>query len=135
MRNPNPIDALFSDEDRARADMLDRQLRGIGIGGGHYARDGTPITFGQWTVLFERFEAYRIVRQTWTHSGAWISTVWMGLDHAFGSRYRAPLIFETMAFHEGEDLECDRYTTEAEAIAGHEAIVERYGGRDHDGSK
>jgi hypothetical protein len=130
----NPIDTLFTEADRARAADLDRQLRDVGrISKGYYARDGTPITFGQWTVLFQRFEAYRIVRQTWTHSGAWISTVWMGLDHAFGQG--APLIFETMAFHEGEDLECDRYATEAEAVAGHEAIVERYGGRDHDGSR
>jgi hypothetical protein len=58
----------------------------------------------------------------------WVSTVWLGLDHGWGDG--PPVIFETMVFKtEGadninwdEDI-CERYSTEEEALAGHERIV------------
>lgn len=61
-----------------------------------------------------------------------VSTVWLGLDHAW-SPGAAPLIFETMVFTAdawndpdssvGPDLDCMRYSTEAEALAGHAATL------------
>lgn len=66
-----------------------------------------------------------------------VSTVWLGLDH----NYRPPpLIFETMVFDEGttESVEWGgitrgfnpsldeftrRYTTEEQAVAGHDQVV------------
>jgi hypothetical protein len=57
-----------------------------------------------------------------------VSTVHLGLNHQFGEG--PPLIFETMVFGaDGNeitsfmDLYCDRYSTEAEARAGHERVV------------
>lgn len=53
-----------------------------------------------------------------------VSTVWIGLDHGIGSE--RPLIFETMVF-EGEgnqELACERYSTERDALEGHERIAE-----------
>lgn len=53
-----------------------------------------------------------------------VSTVWLGLDHGFGSD--VPLIFETMVFGGDEDwadLLCQRYSTEEEAADGHAEIV------------
>ena len=52
-----------------------------------------------------------------------ISTVFLGLDHAFGSG--PPLLFETMVFGGSLDQEQDRYSTWAEAEVGHKDMVNR----------
>ena len=61
-----------------------------------------------------------------------VSTVWLGLNHAFGNEL--PLIFETMIFNYDPiekkvtdylELYCNRYHTKAEAIVGHYAAIER----------
>jgi len=60
-------------------------------------------------------------------NGRWVSTVWLGLDHCFGDG--PPVIFETMVFTTKEsldDLDCKRYSTEAEALAGHAKMVEKW---------
>jgi hypothetical protein len=55
---------------------------------------------------------------------AYVSTVFLGLDHSYGDD-GPPVLWETMAFNvptgSGE-LE-DRYTSRADAIAGHAAMV------------
>lgn len=84
----------------------------------------------EWAHRFEDIE-YKVVEQ---HHGLirpkfWkprkrilVSTVWLGLDHAFGPG--PPLIFETMIFIDGwTESYMDRYTTEAEAIIGHRRAV------------
>lgn len=62
-----------------------------------------------------------------------VSTVRLSIDHGHGG---VPLWFETMVFaHDGTDitewgeLDCDRYTTEEQARAGHDVIVERWRAR------
>ena len=79
-----------------------------------------------WAKLMEDMEYRRIGKTTCCRGLVEISTVWLGLDHAFGGP--RPLIFETMAFSRlpwvSEDM--DRYSTEAEAIAGHEAMVKKW---------
>lgn len=51
-----------------------------------------------------------------------VSTVWLGLDHGWGDG--KPLIFETMVFGGSmADELCQRYSTEAEAEAGHREVV------------
>jgi hypothetical protein len=55
--------------------------------------------------------------------GAEVSTVFLGLDHSFGDG--PPLLFETMVFGGVCDQEQDRYSTWAEAEAGHAAMVEK----------
>lgn len=75
----------------------------------------------------------------------WVSTVWLGMDHGFGGK---PMIFETMVFDKSRpdmppledvmnpdvdtnyptrwtDLYQERYSTEEEAIAGHDEIVNK----------
>jgi len=67
------------------------------------------------------------VAETTLPNGRWVSTVWLGLDHSFGSG--PPLIFETMVFQNRSDmgdLDCERYSTEAEAIAGHERMCAKW---------
>ena len=97
----------------------------------YYDRQGQPMTMRQWAGRFHDVE-YKRVRLTYLDDGTEISTAWLGLDHQFGAG--PPLIFETMVFLPGPDAdgrrtaadECERYSTEAEAIAGHEAIVEKW---------
>jgi len=93
----------------------------------YFNRQGEPIDLMSWSKSFENIDEKR-VRETTLPDGKWISTVWLGLNHNFCSS-GPPLIFETMVFpKEGEygELDCNRYSTEEEAIAGHEAMVERH---------
>lgn len=53
-----------------------------------------------------------------------ISTVFLGLDHNFGSG--PPLLFETMCFDgDDEEVNCLRYETWEQAERGHKEIVRR----------
>lgn len=74
----------------------------------------------EWCKRFED-NAYKRVALTELANGVSISTVWLGLDHSFHGG--PPLIFETMTFPDSEN--CERYSTEAEALAGHEEMVAR----------
>jgi hypothetical protein len=76
--------------------------------------------FLKWAEWFET--ADRVVMQTDVAEDIRVSTVFLGLDYGFGGR---PLVFETMVFRRGSGCECDRYSTRAEALAGHAAMVER----------
>jgi hypothetical protein len=55
--------------------------------------------------------------------GLTVSTVFLGIDHQWGSG--PPLIFETMVFHDGDGEDCFRYATWDDAMAGHRATVAR----------
>lgn len=90
----------------------------------YYSRDGEPMTLEEWSATYpetqEEFEATKRVAKTTV--GDWeVSTVWLGLDHSFMEG--PPLIFETMIFGGEYDSECWRYSTEAQALEGHEAAV------------
>ena len=92
----------------------------------YYLRDGTLVTD---TVAWAKKHAdpeYKRVAETKLPSGVWVSTVWLGLDHSFMKG--PPLIFKTMVFppNSWTELECRRYSTEAEAVAGHKEVVERW---------
>src|SRR5262249_37446221 len=107
----------------------------------------------RWAQMMEDPE-YRQVAYDELPDGSWLSTVWLGLDHAHG--LGPPLIFETMRFardptetqwtmggrvapithHDalefpdifgepGETTEQLRYMTEEEALAAHHEIVRR----------
>jgi len=93
---------------------------------GYFNRQGQPMSLEQWAVSFEDRSAKRVAETT-LPNGNWVSTVWLGLNHRFGEG--PPLIFETMAFlarGDGEELDCDRYSTEAGAVVGHEAMVRKW---------
>ena len=71
------------------------------------------------------FEQDRIVKQEQV-GVYWISTVHLGIDHSFGGG-GPPVIFETMVFRSRmSDLDCDRYSTEEQALAGHEAMTKKW---------
>lgn len=91
----------------------------------YYDKFGQPIEdVLDWGKLFEDWE-YRRIGSTRLWHGARVSTVWLGLDHSFGDG--PPLIFETMIFGGGfGELDMDRYSTFADAVAGHEQMVQRW---------
>lgn len=103
-----------------------------------------------WAAWFEKSGNRRIDR---TEVGDYhVSTVFLGLDHNFGDEGR-PLLYETMVFENAEseierpsvgdfpaskmqinkslDEYSERYSTRAEAEAGHKRIVAAVG-NDHD---
>lgn len=84
-----------------------------------YDRQGNPITTRRWGQLHDDVDYVQIDD---THiNGLQISTVWLGLDHAYGRG--DPVIFETMFFGPLVNNVCVRYSTEAQARAGHEAAI------------
>lgn len=87
----------------------------------YYDRRGRPITLREFAALTNDIN-YRIVARSHMN-GRVIATVWLGLDHQFGSG--PPLIFETMVFPQGSwnDDYAERYSTERAALAGHERAV------------
>ena len=78
----------------------------------------------EWAEWMERaIEAQpdRHIVQKTTIGDHEVSTVFLGLDHNWGSG--PPLLWETMVFPECD--ECDRYSTLAEARAGHQAMCRK----------
>ena len=94
----------------------------------HYILEGhNVIDLGEgddslfrWARWFE--EADRHVARTELPDGLVVSTVFLGIDHSFG-RTGPPLLFETMAFHDGDGRETERYATWEQAEKGHAAMV------------
>jgi hypothetical protein len=68
------------------------------------------------------FEARCRVGLTTVRPGVEVSTVFLGLDHGHDSR-KPPVLFETMVFRDGHGCDGDRYTTWADAKAGHDKTV------------
>lgn len=84
-------------------------------------RAGKPLTITEWMALNDD-RSY--VQVGLAEVGeAEVSTIWLGLDHSFGGGQ--PIIFETLVFDGPLDGEGDRYSTLAEAEAGHARWVER----------
>lgn len=98
------------------------------IPGVYYVLDGhTPVPIqdaASWAAMFENMAGRRV---GWTEISPEIavSTVFLGLDHSFGSG--PPILFETMILGLSADGGWDhqhRYTTWDEAERGHELAVE-----------
>jgi hypothetical protein len=80
-----------------------------------YDRAGLPITLAEWSALHAIPDYLRVALDE--VNGMQVSTVWMGLNYQWDG---PPLTFETMVF--GGDVEfCARYSTEQQALDGHEA--------------
>ena len=92
----------------------------------YYNKKGEVINMMEWANLLENKD-YKIIKQEELSNGKWVSTVWLGLNHNFGTG--KPLIFETMVFpNEGDfsDVDVERYSTLEEAEEGHQELVEKW---------
>jgi len=88
----------------------------------HYILDGKKAKSAdlmEWAMWFET--ADRHVAKTSVNDEVNVSTVFLGLDHSFGSG--PPLLFETMIFGGEHDQYQDRYETWDQAEVGHEEAV------------
>jgi hypothetical protein len=83
-----------------------------------------------WARWMEDSVDERVVKRDADEESGWlVSTVFLGLDHNFSS-VGPPILFESMVFKKrkddgkltGEESICERYSTWAEAEAGHNRI-------------
>lgn len=83
----------------------------------HYTTDDILT----WAAWFESEERHLFKTEI---DGVLISTVFLGIDHAFGGQ--SPILYETMVFKGGslDDELTLRYATYDEAAIGHEQTVE-----------
>ena len=91
----------------------------------YFDRDGREITYDEWVNLFADLE-YKKVGQFETLANGEkisVSTVWLGLNHNLEPNSE-PVIFETMVFGGRNAGMCRRYSTELEALVGHNEIVD-----------
>ena len=94
-----------------------------------YDRESKPIADAEeWNRKIADPE-YRRVASTVLPDGKWVSTLWVGLNYLPGRG--PPLIFETMVFpstdsSSGDDLACERYSTEKQALEGHKRLVDEW---------
>lgn len=75
----------------------------------------------EWSQRFEDTESRRIARDVMP-DGRVVSTVFLGLDHSFGSG-GPPLLFETMIFPSDKDFceeWCERCSTYSQAVKQHQ---------------
>lgn len=95
----------------------------------YYGRDGKAMLREEAYAAMADMDYKRVAQ---TQIGPyWVSTVWLGLDHSF-TQDGPPIIFETMVFAVdrddptietlGPEMDCDRYATEEQALAGHETM-------------
>lgn len=83
-------------------------------------REPVPIyNFMEWAEWFET--ADRVVWQT-QHNECEVSTVFLGLDHQYGSG--PPLLFETLVFGGDQDGLMERCSTWDEAEKQHNRVLE-----------
>jgi hypothetical protein len=82
-----------------------------------------PCTALEWALWFEKAE--RHVAEDWI-GPAYVSTVFLGLDHSF-SGTDAPVLWESMIFWPGHSLDQEqrRYHSRALALAGHAELCAR----------
>lgn len=97
----------------------------------YYDRAGKPITSHEYLALHEAaldsseaWERQRRVARSVLDDGTVVSTVWTGLNTNI-TRIGPPAIFETMVFGGPYNHASWRYSTESEAVSGHEKIVRR----------
>lgn len=89
-----------------------------------YDRQGRPIVdFDEWARLRMDDNYFRVARTDITDT-VYVSTVWLGQDHALYDDDK-PVIFETKCFKRPrQDIGgTRRYCTEDEAVKGHAAVV------------
>jgi hypothetical protein len=86
----------------------------------HYDWNAQPISHDRWMELFtqDRRVAYTDLGQQGR-----VSTVWLGLNHAYDDE--PPLIYETLVFDGPLADEMARYTTLEQARTGHQFMVMR----------
>lgn len=74
------------------------------------------ITWAKWME-----KGNKVVKQTDLRKNVRVSTVFLGIDHAYLNG--PPMLFETMIFGGEHDEYCERYSTWEQAEKGHEEAI------------
>lgn len=82
------------------------------------------ITWGRWFETADRTVAAHRCRDQETGDVCEVSTVFLGLDHAFGEG-TVPILFETLVFDGPLADNMDRYATWGLALKGHRRMLSR----------
>jgi hypothetical protein len=104
---------------------------------GHDVKSCNLMTWARWMEAQRQMPGLRggtglHVADEWA-GNARVSTVFLGINHAWGNG--PPLWFETMVFIAGDaDADMERYSTWAEAEAGHAAMMQRHRSPDPTGN-
>ena len=85
-----------------------------------FDKQGNPLTLEVCAKLLEDLD-YKVIKKTIINKYIEVSTVWLGIEH--GICLSGPLIFETMVFNNSMEAVQRRYSTEQQAIEGHDRIV------------
>lgn len=91
----------------------------------YYILEGrTPKEVGFWeyAIWHEKNQLQRVVAKTELPDGVRVSTVFLGINHAFHGD--EPVLFETMIFGGEHDSHTERYCTWEEAEAGHNKAID-----------
>ncbi len=92
------------------------------VGHRYYDRAGLTISFAESMWLSHVDPHYALVRHTHYLTGGLVSTAHLHFNHAMPGQ--PVLIFETMVFRiDGWEDYQERYTTETEALFGHEMVM------------
>jgi len=92
--------------------------------------EGQPVRCDDlliWAAWFENsaHDRSRVIKQDYAEESdrVGVSTVFLGLDHAFGGG--PPVLWESMVFGTSLDGTTARYTSRADALRGHDAMLAR----------
>jgi len=91
----------------------------------YFDRDGNSITQEEWQEKVADIEYQRVGVFETLANGEKISvaTIWVGMNQSFVPN-QDPIIFETVVFGGRNNGLCRRYSTELEALVGHNEIVD-----------
>jgi hypothetical protein len=92
--------------------------------GAYYNRTGQRIGLLRWAKLREDYEGYRLIARDEVGKTT-VITLWHGMDASLIDQRTPPLIFGTITKCDDDYGEEETWATEAEALAGHAARVER----------
>ena len=90
----------------------------------YFDEGGNPISQEEWAVVFGG-PRWQLIDED---DDVRVSTVYIGLNHEFDPN-RPPLIFETLVFVGGDEVEGMRYTTKLDATVGHDNLWHKYRSR------
>ena len=81
-----------------------------------------PATVEEFGRFMTEHQIRKVVGRTELPDGVQVSTVFLGLDHAWGGG--APLLFETLIFDGQYDGHMWRWHTRDQAVTGHLAVLD-----------
>lgn len=81
-----------------------------------------PATVEEFSRFMTEHSIRKVVGRTELADGVWVSTVFLGMDHAWGGG--PPVLWETMIFEGEYDQHMWRWSSREQAVAGHLEVLD-----------